>query len=216
MRLLLVFVASVILSGFSSVISWAPQQSSTTRRSGAPSCIITTADATRENGAASAEASSSSFPSRRSFFGVLAGGALLATAASPAHALPMVTPEEFDVILRDSARSIDKVEFSGPKSETVVVRLVDGTAFGIKGVVESSTDPRSPLKIAAACKAYQVPARFVDLEGVLAASPRKKKMYTNARVLEAAAREEEKKLRLQQDEAIRQSELAQMRGGGGG
>jgi len=212
MRILL-FVLSVVLFEASSVISWAPQQSCTRRRvgrAGAQSSsrpITTSADATTTttNGASSAEAS------RRSFLGVLAGGTLLVTAASPAHALPMVTPEEFDIILRDSARSIDQVEFSGPKSETVVVRLVDGTAFGIKGVIESSTDPRSPLKIAAACKAYNVPARFVDLESVLAASPRKKKMYTNTRVLEAAAKEEEKKVRLQQDEAIRQSELAQMR-----
>jgi len=123
----------------------------------------------------------------------------------------MVTPDEFDSILRDSARSIDQVEFSGPRSETVIVRLVDGTAFGIKDVIESPTDPRSPLKIAASCKAYGVTPRFVDLENVLAASPRKKKLYTNARVLEAAAREQEKKARLQADEELRQLELSQMR-----
>ena len=161
---------------------------------------------------------SASASSRRSFIrSSLLGGALLATVVTvtalspPAYALPMVTATEFDIILRDSSRSIEQVEFSGSRSETIIVRLVDGTAFGIQGVVESSTDPRSPLKIAAACKAYQVPARFVDLENALAASPRKKKMYTNTRVLEAAAREDAKKLRLQQDEEMRQTELAQMR-----
>lgn len=152
---------------------------------------------------------------RRSFMSILTGCSLLVTVAassSPAHALPMVTSDEFDIILRDSARSIEQVEFSGPRSETVTVRLMDGTAFGIQGVVESSTDPRSPLKIAAACKSNLVPAHFVDIENVLAASPRKKKVYTNSRVLEAAVRQEEKKVRLQQDEELRQAEWAEMRG----
>jgi len=124
----------------------------------------------------------------------------------------MVTASEFDIILRDSARSIDRVDFSGPRSETVTVRLVDGTAFGIKDVVESPSDPRSPLKIAAACKAYQVPYRFVDLEAALASgSTRQKKVYTNTRVLEAASKQQEKKARMEEDEVLRQAELAAMR-----
>ena len=175
---------------------------------------------TENNDASFLASNQSPASSRRAFMrrSLMGAGTLMAavvvTAASsppPAYALPMVTAAEFDVILRDSSRSIEQVELSGPRSETIIVRLVDGTAFGIQGVVESSTDPRSPLKIAAACKAYQVPARFVDLENALAASPRKKKMYTNSRVLEAAAREDAKKLRLQQDEEVRQAELAQMR-----
>jgi hypothetical protein len=129
-----------------------------------------------------------------------------------AWAMPVVTTDEFTSIIRDSARSIERVEFSGPKSEIVVVRLVDGTFFGIKDVVESSTDPRSPLKIAAMCNANKIPYKFVDIEAALAASPRKKKVYANSRVLEAAEKQKEKALRMQQDEELRQSELAEMRG----
>ena len=66
--------------------------------------------------------------------------------------VPMLTTEEFFIIVRDSAKSIQRVDFSGPKSETVRVLLIDGTVFGISDVVESSTDPRSPLKVQAACR----------------------------------------------------------------
>jgi hypothetical protein len=129
----------------------------------------------------------------------------------PAYAIPMVTTEEFTSIVRDSARSINVVEFSGPKSETVLVRLVDGTAFGIKDVVESPIDPRSPLKIAAVCNANNISYKFVDIESLLASSSTgKKKNYANARVLEAAEKQKEKALRMQQDEELRQAELAEM------
>jgi hypothetical protein len=126
------------------------------------------------------------------------------------YALPMVSTEEFNTIIRDSARSIDVVEFSGPKSETVKVILVDGTTFGINDVIESSTDPRSPLKVAAMCKANQIPYKFVNIEAVLNASSRKKKVYTNARVLEAAKKEKEKTIRMEQDEELRQQQLREM------
>jgi hypothetical protein len=80
---------------------------------------------------------------------------------------------------------------TGPKSENVIVKLVDGTNFGIKDVVESPTDPRSPLKVAAACRESGVRTKFVDLEAVLASAPKKKKLYTNQRVQEAAEKEKD-------------------------
>ena len=126
-----------------------------------------------------------------------------------AMAIPMVTADEFDIILRDSPFSIQVVEFSGPKSETVTVRLVDGTIFGIQGVVESPTDPRSPLKVAAACRENNVKTKFVELESFLSTMP-KKKMYTNQRVQEAQAKERERQLRMQQDEEERLAELRRM------
>ena len=49
----------------------------------------------------------------------------------------MVTVDEFAIILRDSPLSVSVVEFSGPQSENVVVKLVDGTTFGIKDIVEA-------------------------------------------------------------------------------
>lgn len=136
----------------------------------------------------------------------------LAIRPSIVYAIPMVTIPEFESILRDSSRSIEQVEFSGPRSESVVVKLIDGTTFGIADVIESTTDPRSPLKIAASCKAYQVPVRFVDLENIVASTPRRKKDYSNERVLQAETKQREKRIRMQQDEELRQSELASMRG----
>lgn len=123
-------------------------------------------------------------------------------------AIPMITTDEFTIILRDSARSIQRVEFAGPKSEVVTVILQDGTTFGIQDVVESPTDPRSPLKIAAYCRENAVPTKFVDLEAVLAKAPKKKKRYTNQRVVEAAEKEKEKQARMEQDEQNRLAELA--------
>jgi hypothetical protein len=147
-------------------------------------------------------------PSRRAF--LVAGlAAAAAFQATPSYAaMSMVTADEFNIILRDSSRGITRVEFSGPKSDTVIVRLVDGTAFGIKDVIESSTDPRSPLKIAANCREYKVPTRFVDIEAVLSTTGgKKKKMYTNSRVAEASRKEAEKKVRLEQDEEDRLAAL---------
>lgn len=127
-----------------------------------------------------------------------------------ANALPMITPEEFNTILRDSARSIDVVEFSGPRSENIRVKLVDGTSFGIKDIVESSTDPRSPLKIVATCREYKVRTKFIDLEAALTSTPKKKVVYYNARVQEAAIKEREKEVRIQNDEMNRVAELQRM------
>lgn len=137
-------------------------------------------------------------------------GALPSISTAASASIPMVSTEEFSTIVRDSARSIDRVEFSGPKSELVLVRLVDGTTFGIRDVVESSIDPRSPLKIAATCKANGVSYAFVDIEAFLSSTTRQKKVYANARVLEAAEKEKQKALRMQEDEALRQEELAEM------
>ncbi|EEC49417.1 predicted protein [Phaeodactylum tricornutum CCAP 1055/1] len=151
-----------------------------------------------------------SAPARRAFLvGCLSSLGAFAVAL-PSNAIPMVTADEFNIILRDSSRSITRVEFSGPKSETVTVRLVDGTAFGIKDIVESSTDPRSPLKIAAACRESGVPSKFVELEAVLANAPKKKKLYTNQRVAEANEKEKERLARIAQDEENRLAELYRM------
>jgi hypothetical protein len=119
----------------------------------------------------------------------------------------MVTTDEFLVILRDSARSIQVVEFSGPKSETATVKLVDGTNFGIKDVIESPTDPRSPLRIAAYCRENQVPTRFLTIEAALSKAPRRKKVYTNQRVAEANEKEKEREARMRADEEARLAEL---------
>jgi hypothetical protein len=147
-------------------------------------------------------------PSRRAFLAAGLAAAIAFQAPTPAKAdMPMVTADEFNIIMRDSARGITRVEFSGPKSDTVIVRLVDGTAFGIKDVIESSVDPRSPLKIAANCRENKVPTRFVDIEAVLSTTNKRRKKYTNSRVAEADRKEGEKKIRLQEDEENRLAEL---------
>ena len=120
--------------------------------------------------------------------------------AQAASDLPMITTEEFGILLRQSAQAIRVVEFSGPQSETVTVRLVDGTAFGLSDVIESPVDPRSPLKIAAQCRENRVPTQFVALQAALAKAPKRNVLYTNERVLEAAQKEREKQARIQQDE----------------
>ena len=124
-----------------------------------------------------------------------------------AVAIPMATFDEFGTVLRDSPLSIQVVEFSGPRSETVVVKLVDGTVFGIKDIIESPSDPRSPLKVVASCREANVKTRFVDLEAVLAASPRKKKMYTNERVQKAYELQAAQKERMRLDELDRLAQV---------
>ena len=128
-------------------------------------------------------------------------------ATSASSKLPLITTDEFGIILRDSAQAIQVVEFSGPKSETVTVRLVDGTAFGLSDVLESPVDPRSPLKISAMCRENKVPTKFVFLEAALASAPKRNVMYTNERVLKAAEKEREKRARIEQDETNRLAEL---------
>jgi hypothetical protein len=143
-------------------------------------------------------------------FGLTAVLVPLALGIQPANAIPMVTADEFYVLIRDSALSVQVVEFSGPKSETVVVRLVDGTSFGIKDIIESPVDPRSPLKVAAECRENNVKTRFVDFESVLAKAPRKSKLYTNQRVQDAAEKEREKMERMRLDEEERLAALLRM------
>ena len=77
-----------------------------------------------------------------------------------ANAIPGVTVAEFETILKTSAKSVQLVEFSGPKSENAVVTLIDSTKFIITDLFESSTDPRSPLKLLATCRSYGV-VRFI-------------------------------------------------------
>jgi len=38
-------------------------------------------------------------------------------------------------------------------------QLHSGTAFTISDLVESSTDPRSPLKLVARCRLYKIPGK---------------------------------------------------------
>jgi len=129
-----------------------------------------------------------------------------------AWAIPMATTAEFEGLLKGGAKSVEVVEFNGPKNDIVTVKLIDGTIFGISDVIESSVDPRSPLKIAATCREYKVPTKFVGLEAVLATSStsKKKQVYMNERVLEAAKKEKEKKERLAQDEADRLRQIREM------
>jgi len=133
--------------------------------------------------------------------------AVLFSFQQSAMAMPMASFDEFNTVLRDSPLSIQVVEFSGPKSETVIVKLVDGTVFGLKDIIESPSDPRSPLKVVAYCKEANVKTRFVDLEAALAGSPRKKKMYTNERVQKAYELQAEQKERMRLDELDRLAEV---------
>mmetsp|Transcript_16554 Transcript_16554/g.21661 ORF Transcript_16554/g.21661 Transcript_16554/m.21661 type:complete len:213 (+) Transcript_16554:109-747(+) len=153
---------------------------------------------------------------RRAFMqtGIVSIAAAFATgnvAPSPAFAaMPMVTTDEFSTLLKDSAQAVQVVEFSGPKSETIIVRLVDGTSFGIKDIVESSVDPRSPLKIAAICRENRVKTKFLVLAAALENAPKRKVLYTNERVLEAAEKEKAKAARIAKDEEARMAELFRM------
>jgi hypothetical protein len=137
---------------------------------------------------------------------------LLAVLTTPlaALAIPMVSTPEFESVLRDSARSVQVVEFSGPRSTIATVRLVDGTTFGINDIIESSTDPRSPLQLAATCRQYKVPCKFVMLEEALSSVPKKKKLYQNEIVQKAAGKEKLRKERMQQDENDRLAAMYQL------
>mmetsp|Transcript_29998 Transcript_29998/g.39263 ORF Transcript_29998/g.39263 Transcript_29998/m.39263 type:complete len:242 (-) Transcript_29998:32-757(-) len=132
---------------------------------------------------------------------------------NPAGAIPMATTSEFEGLLKGGAKSVQIVEFNGVKSEIVTVKLVDGTVFGISDVIESPYDPRSPLKIAATCREYKIPTKFVGLESVLSSTSttsKKKQVYMNNRVLEAAKKEKEKKERMAQDEEDRLRQIREM------
>jgi hypothetical protein len=135
------------------------------------------------------------------------------TPSTSTTTIPMITMNQFlTTVLRDSASSIRCIEFSGPQSETVRIILQDDSVFGIADVVESPTDPRSPLKLAAAAKANGIPVRFLNLEAVLLSSrsQQPKAIYTNERVQAAAVKELEKARRMQADEELRLMELERM------
>jgi hypothetical protein len=136
---------------------------------------------------------------------------------SNAAVIPSVTTAEFDVILKDSAKSIVAVELSGPKSETAIVRLVDGTTFTISDLVESSTDPRSPLKLVARCRLYKIPIKNTGLlsavsGGLISDSGKKTKSYMNPRVQEAEKKEQAKRERMAEDERDRLEQLYKLEG----
>lgn len=144
---------------------------------------------------------------RRNFLATSFAAVGLFSFQQSAMAIPMASVEEFNSIIRDSPFSVEVVEFSGPRSESVVVKLVDGTVFGIKDIIESPSDPRSPLKIVATCRDANVKTKFVDLEAVLAASPKKKKMYTNERVQKAYELQAAQKERIRLDELDRLAQV---------
>ena len=163
-----------------------------------------------------ASSSSASSKDRRSFLVQSIGwGATSMVAATtvlrplPVWAMASVSVSEFDELLRDASKSIRVVELTGPKSETVIVTLVDGTQFRLSDVVESSTDPRSPLKVVATCRSYGVQTSFPDLNKSLAGT-KNRKLYRNAQVQKAAELEEEKRKRMEQDEQDRLKQLYQL------
>lgn len=148
--------------------------------------------------------------SRRMFFAANVASTVPFTFLRPKDAfadIPMITTDEFSVILRDSAQAVKIVEFGGPKGEAVIVRLKDGLAFGLKDVVESPVDPRSPLKIAAMCRENRVPTKFLAVEAALQSAPKKTVLYTNERVRAAAEKEKEKQARIRADEQAQLNEL---------
>ena len=152
---------------------------------------------------------------------------LFFTQTAQAASIPSVSSEEFDSILRTSSKSISLVQLSGPKSETCLVTLVDGTTFSISDLVESPTDPRSPLKLVARCRLYNVPVKNVGLLSALGVidsdssvkigeSGKKKKNYSNERVRIAEEKEKEKRARMEEDERERLEELYRLQGEVGG
>lgn len=96
----------------------------------------------------------------------------------------------------------------------MTVKLVDGTTFGVSDVVESPTDPRSPLKLAAVCRQYKVPTAFLQYQAALASSvnegSKKKKVYMNSIVQKAAEKEVLKRERMQEDENDRLAQIYNM------
>lgn len=137
---------------------------------------------------------------------------LFTTTSNPSKSFAeaSVTTEEFQKILKDSYRSIQLVEFSGPKSETCKVKLIDGTTFYISDLIESPVDPRSPLKLQAECRGYNVPTKNLGMELALTGTPKKKKVYMNSRMQEASVKEAAKRERMKADEEDRLRALFEM------
>jgi len=145
----------------------------------------------------------------------LVGGAFAITfVPEEATAIPGVTVAEFEILVRDSAKSIKSVVFTGPKGETATVTLADDTKFSITDLIESSFDPRSPLKLVATCRLNNVPTEFSGLQdAVKTASPgsKKTKVYMNKRIQRAEELNKEKRIRMAEDEVERLAELEGMR-----
>lgn len=95
-------------------------------------------------------------------------------------------------------------------------QLHSGTTFTISDLVESSTDPRSPLKLVARCRLYKIPVKNTGLISVLNAeisdSGKKKKSYMNPRVQEAEKKQQAMRERMAEDERDRLEELYNMEG----
>ncbi|KAL7505840.1 hypothetical protein ACHAXN_003278 [Cyclotella atomus] len=164
----------------------------------------------RDTGAASKTDEPSSRQRRTVVSSILSAPILVLSSATNAADIPSVTSDEFDIILKSSSKSISIVELSGPKSETCLVKLVDGTQFTVSDLIESSTDPRSPLKLVARCRLYNVPVKNVGLlsaVGITGASGKKKKTYANERVRAAEEKNAEKRQRMEEDERERLAEL---------
>ena len=152
--------------------------------------------------------------SRRSFLNVisLAAGSAFVPSRSFAsddvsQSIPMVSLEEFEKILKTSAKSVQLVELYSysNKSQTAIVTLVDGAVFGISDLVESSTDPRSPLNLVATLRGYNVPYKFPLLEAALSKTETsgKRKVYLNEAAIVAGKKEEAKRKRIANDEVDR-------------
>mmetsp|Transcript_38552 Transcript_38552/g.44926 ORF Transcript_38552/g.44926 Transcript_38552/m.44926 type:complete len:281 (-) Transcript_38552:435-1277(-) len=119
-----------------------------------------------------------------------------------------ITTDEFETLLKDSAKSVLQIEFSTPTSEKAEVTLIDGTTFQISDLLESPYDPRSPLRLAARCRDYNVKVKTQLTQVSLnAGGGTKKRVYMNDRVKEAARKEEEKRIRLIEDEEERLKEV---------
>eukprot|EP00588_Corethron_pennatum_P009970 CAMPEP_0194267320 /NCGR_PEP_ID=MMETSP0169-20130528/1875_1 /TAXON_ID=218684 /ORGANISM="Corethron pennatum, Strain L29A3" /LENGTH=440 /DNA_ID=CAMNT_0039008145 /DNA_START=107 /DNA_END=1429 /DNA_ORIENTATION=+ len=117
-------------------------------------------------------------------------------------AIPAVTTREFNIILKDSSKSVESVVFFGSKGDKAIVTLLDGTTFSISDLFESPVDPRSPLKLAATCRNYGVNTKFELLEG-LAKKDGRNRVYMNSRMAEAEVKNQAKKKRMALDEAAR-------------
>ena len=90
------------------------------------------------------------------------------------------------------------------------MKLVDGTQFSVSDLIESPTDPRSPLKLVSRCRLYNVPVKNVGLlsaVGVTGESGKKKKLYSNERVRAAEEKNAERRQRMEEDERERLAEL---------
>eukprot|EP00555_Chaetoceros_dichaeta_P009183 CAMPEP_0198256960 /NCGR_PEP_ID=MMETSP1447-20131203/6744_1 /TAXON_ID=420782 /ORGANISM="Chaetoceros dichaeta, Strain CCMP1751" /LENGTH=231 /DNA_ID=CAMNT_0043943725 /DNA_START=66 /DNA_END=761 /DNA_ORIENTATION=- len=157
--------------------------------------------------------------SRRVFFrdtcASLIGGAFAITLLpDEAAAIPGVTVAEFEILVRDSAKSIKSVVFTGPKGEEATVTLADDTQFSITDLIESSFDPRSPLKLVATCRLNNVPTQFSALQdAVRSANPesKKTKVYMNKRIQRAEELNKEKRIRMAEDEVERLAEMESIR-----